>query len=254
MTGSPSLRAATPMAFEVDWRTRPGDRTVESRDHAGVGLGRDGLLCILLDGATRGRDSGDLARTLAREMVDGFVASDEAVTAHGLTDRLRGLHRELAPRWPQATASYLVVHLDPAGSGLVLAAGDCLLGRPAPGGDLSWITRPDTLANALEHREIAHIAADPSRHRLTRSFRAREFMAPGVWPLEGERELVLATDGFWADLSPAEQAGFAEAPMAAGRNADDCSRLRVRVRGAEGAAKVGMTGDQGNLYLRTAGA
>lgn len=58
----------------------------------------------------------------------------------------------------------------------------------------------------------------------------REFMAPDVVALNGGREIIVATDGFWADLSAEDQNRFLEGQSipipAAG---DDCSALWLRV-------------------------
>ena len=57
----------------------------------------------------------------------------------------------------------------------------------------------------------------------------REFMAPDVVALHGEREIVVATDGFWADLSAEDQIRFLEGqsiPMPA--DGDDRGALWLR--------------------------
>src|SRR5687767_11989748 len=88
---------ATGMPFDISWRTQPGSRTGDNRDCAGVGLRGDEALCIVADGSTRGRGSGELARDLARGLIDRFVAGALEPTGPGLIGGLRALHGELTP-------------------------------------------------------------------------------------------------------------------------------------------------------------
>lgn len=241
------------MGFEVAWRTQAGKRTADNRDCAGVGIRGDAALCIVLDGSSRGPDSGALARDIANGLIDWFVDLDTSVTGEAIEGRLRQLHRTLSARWRRASASYGLIHLDQTGAGVAMQAGDCLLGRMGEGG-ATWLSRPDTLANAFVELEVAAIAADPARHRLTRSFRVREFMPPSLLHLDHERDLILATDGFWADLAVADQVRFlaGEAIQSYG-GADDRSALRIRINDqALGLART-PAGDAEGLYVRIAG-
>lgn len=162
------------MAGDLEWRSEQGGRTGGNRDCGGIGLRGDDILCIVLDGSTNGRDSGPFAREIARAVVDRFVDGHEAIDVEAITRWLRAIHGQLARRYPQASASYVLVHVDGSGAGLALHAGDCLLGRWDGEGEIEWLSRPDTLANALNEASIVTIASQPSRHRLTRSFRAKE--------------------------------------------------------------------------------
>ncbi|KAK0339973.1 hypothetical protein LTR94_032392, partial [Friedmanniomyces endolithicus] len=142
-------RPAAEMAWKLFWRSDAGGRTEDNRDACGVGLRKDGMVCLVLDGATRRRDSGPFAREIARDIVEWYVESDEAIDADAVISRLADLHSRLAPRYPQASASYVLVHLDGSGVGFALHVGDCLLGRSRGDGPIEWLSRPDTLANAL---------------------------------------------------------------------------------------------------------
>lgn len=241
------------MALELAWRTQAGRRTADNRDCAGVGIRGDEALCILLDGSSRGPDSGALARGIASGLVDWFVDAGPPMTSEAIDARLHELHGTLSLRWPRASASYAVVLLAGTGDGAAIHAGDCLVGRPA-GEGVAWLTRPDTLANAFKDLAIAAIAADPARHRLTRSFRAREFMPPSRVPIEGVQDLVLATDGFWADLSGAGQARFlAGDTLPRGDPDDDRSVLRARITASAAGSAPPVAGADGGLYVRIAG-
>lgn len=241
------------MAYDFAWRTQAGRRTVENRDCAGVGLRGEEALCIVLDGSTRARDSGLLARDIATGLIDWFVERGQPVTAEAIEGRLRELHQMLSSRWRRASASYGLIHLDARGSGVAMQAGDCLLGRMALGGAV-WLSRPDTLANAFGDLDIAAIVGDPARHRLTRSFRSREYMPPSSLVLDGERDLVLATDGYWADLPAGDQARFlAGEDLPRGDETDDRSILHIRIHAGTPARTPRLTGTEDGLYVRIAG-
>lgn len=208
-------------------------RTAENRDYAAIGVRGDEVLSIVLDGSTAGRDSGLLAQQIATDLIDGYVSSDDRMDAEDLLARLRDLHAALVPIYPQASASYLIALIREGEGVVTLHAGDCLIGRPGEKGLVEWLCRPHTLANALDDLTIAAIAAEPARHRLTRSFRAREFMRPETARLQLDQQLIVATDGFWADLSPEEQLSF----LGRGNSkqavaGDDCSALEILITGA----------------------
>lgn len=241
------------MGIEISWRSQAGKRTDDNRDCAGVGMRGDEALCIILDGSTTGPDSGALARRVARDMIDWFVATDEAVTAESLIVRLRAIHTGLSGHLPRASASYMIVHIRLPDALLALHAGDCLLGQLVGEEAIEWLCRPHTLANALgADVSIAAIAGQAARHRLTRSFRVREFLVPDVATLNAEGVIVVATDGFWADLSAGDQIRFLKGqsiPMPA--DGDDCSALWLRVIDAVPEILVrGAEAETDDFYVR----
>jgi serine/threonine protein phosphatase PrpC len=218
------------MGIDISWHSQAGKRTKDNRDCGGVGIRAGEALCIVLDGSTTAPNSGALAWQLVREMVDWYVVYDEAITTESLIARLRQSHGTLSRQYPQASASYMIVHIQSQVAILGLHAGDCLLGRRDGTDKIKWLNQPHTLANATELISVATIAGLPTRHRLTRSFRAREFTPPDAVTLKIEKELVVATDGFWAELNAQEQARFLggqSVPMPI--DGDDRSALRIRL-------------------------
>ncbi|WP_213286686.1 hypothetical protein [Bradyrhizobium sp. sGM-13] len=215
------------MAINVSWHSQTGTRTSDNRDCGGIGIRADEALCVVLDGSTTAPDSGILARQIIRDMVDWYVASDEEINSESLTVQLRQLHGTLSRLHPRASASYMIMHIQDDAL-LVMHAGDCLLGRRDKTDEIEWLSQPHTLANATGHVPVATIAGLTTRHRLTRSFRAREFLAPDAMELNFEKEFVVATDGFWAELGTQDQARFLEGQkIAMPVDGDDCSALRI---------------------------
>lgn len=241
------------MRAEFQWRTQKGTRTTDNRDCAGIGVNAQGSLMIVTDGSTAGKVSGELARALVKETVDWFAAAP-VVSAETLRDFLRELHRELAPGFPRGSTSYLIVILGEKDC-FAAYAGDCTLGIFDGKGALLWITAPHTLANAVNELPLADIAKSKTRHLLTSSFRSKEFIAPTIERIEvSNGRLVLATDGFWAELGPDQQTSFLDS----GRreqtgDQDDCSALLIRFSQLENMGEVHLVGGgPDTIYVRGA--
>ena len=223
------------MALQIRWHCRKGTRTADNRDHAGIGIRRDAVLAIVLDGSTSGSGSGDFAREIARRMVDWFATGTEAMTADALIAQLPTTHVSIAMDFRTDSASYALLHPEATGPALVLHAGDCLVGRREEDGRIAWLMQPHTLANPLLPVAIETVAKDPARHRLTRSFRSKRFIAPDLNSFElDDRPLLVATDGFWAELDAHQQVAFIEGLGAVvDQERDDCSVLSI-LRGKSG--------------------
>ncbi|WP_194392043.1 protein phosphatase 2C domain-containing protein [Bradyrhizobium sp. CCBAU 51765] len=244
------------MELLLNWRSQQGTKTDDNRDYGGAGVRADGVLCLVLDGSTSGPNSGELARQFVCEVVDWYVTTDEVISAQALTTQLRKVHATLSKRFSQDAASYVIVSLPENGPILVLHAGDCLLGHQAGERPPQWLVRPHTLANAFDDMPIAEIARSHARHRLTRSFRAREFMLPDVAEVQARQgsSVVAATDGFWAELNYEQQAMFMGGqglPTTGG--ADDRSALTIRMLVDEPGIKVSFNElPSNNFYLNGA--
>lgn len=215
------------MGLEFRWQSQAGSRTEDNRDYGAVGLRGDEALCVILDGATSGRSSGKLARQIAMEIIDWYVERKASPSPEAVIEQLRALHTKLSDTYPQGSASYMIILLQEAGDAVALYAGDCMLGRFQEE-KIVWLCQPHTLANALIDQPIADIAVSPSRHRVTRSFRRAEFMIPDVLSGIKVGHLVMATDGFWADCEPSDQARYLRGNVLDGAQpGDDRSILQV---------------------------
>ncbi|TIP11330.1 hypothetical protein [Mesorhizobium sp.] len=241
------------MTFEIEWHSQQGTRTANNRDHAGIGVRGDKLLAIVLDGSTRGPTSGQFAEKIARQMVNWFVASVDETTAETMAEQLRVAHAALAKDFQSVSASYALLYSEATRPVVVLHAGDCLVGR-ADNGQTTWLLQPHTLANALASVPIDILAREPSRHVLTRSFRSKHFMAPDLSFIElDDRPLLVATDGFWADIDADGQTAFVNGDrLPDGDEQDDRSVLSISRIKSDGGITV--AGDQAapNLYVRIA--
>ena len=163
-------------------------------------------------------------------------------------------HAVLAMDFRTDSASYVLVHFEATRPALVLHAGDCLIGLREEDRRIAWLMQPHTLANPLLPVTIASLAKDPARHRLTRSFRSKRFIAPDLNSFElDHRPLIFATDGFWADLEAHQQAAFIEGLVGAEeQDRDDCGALSILRSESGSAIEVIDVGVAPNLYVRGA--
>lgn len=243
------------VGVEISWRSVGGDGTDTNQDYCGIGLRGDTVLCIVLDGATAKPQSGELAQLIARDLVDWFTSAKIRVSANDIVNQLRQIHiiRTRGLRW--ASASYLVVLIEPKRPIEILYAGDCLIGRYRTHGAIEWLIKPHTLANAIRDLPLDEIIGSPLRNRLTRSFRATEFISPDISILQGEgtTPLVIATDGFWAGMHDDAQRHFLEgADMPPNGIVDDCSTLMIRRLASDKPALIRPSAAE-NLYLVRSG-
>lgn len=234
------------------WNSQKGTRTPGNQDFAGIGRCGDITLVMLADGASLRAQSGALAAALVRRVVDSFVAATGQTGPDDIVHWLRACHAALAPQFPRASASYVIACIDTNGAGFSLHAGDCLLGYVHGRYPVRWLLRPHTLANALEDLDLAALANEAGRHRLTRGFRARAFMTPALTLLEASGDaMLLASDGFWAEIDREGQsqmiAGQHVPPVA---RADDCSVLCLRPPSEGAECQIHTAGDGiDNLYV-----
>lgn len=239
------------MQVSVRWQSQSGNRTQGNRDYAGMGIADRSLLAVVADGSTTGKDSGELAQFLVHNLVDWFVGIDGVVGEREISGKLQIIHGSLSGKFQPSSASYMIVFIRPQHPCLVGYAGDCILGTLVDGGNVNWLTVPDTLANALSCIPIEELAKARSRHLLTRSFRSREFMPPAFQTFDIKSAgLLVATDGFWAELPSEDQLAFLSGrrPPSIGEH-DDRSVLDLSWSGLADTAmeQVDVIGD---IYLQ----
>lgn len=239
------------MGFTYHWRTEQGKRSNDNWDFCGIGLRSDISLSIVLDGSTSGANSGDFARKLATHLIDWFMAMTGPVTADAIIGQLREIHKALATGFRNESASYAIVLTERDQPFIVFHAGDCLVGKNGCDSPVLWQTKPHTLANAISDLPIDALAQSPLRNRLTRSFRTREFLEPELSSInsEGVETIVVATDGFWADLKPSDQNKFLKNKISQKKDdQDDCSALEIKVLPRHQDSQISSEKTQ-NIYI-----
>lgn len=242
------------MHIDAQWYSQQGNKTPDNRDHAGIGTRPGELLGIVADGSTTGKSNGQYACAIIRTLVDWFTGTMVEVTPDGLIQQLRVIQHDLIEDFPRGSASYVILYVAENQSILVLHAGDCLFGEVADKSEIQWRTEPHTLANALVEVPLPELAKLPARHRLIRSFRSRGFIAPGVTNIDLTADTLLAaTDGFWAELSPADQMSFLDGHRCESRRGyDDCSVLCMNITETTYAETTFSAEAAANFYVRSA--
>ncbi|OWK24661.1 hypothetical protein AJ87_20050 [Rhizobium yanglingense] len=241
------------MPFAIQWNSHQGTRTDDNRDHAAIAIRGDSVLVLVLDGSTTGPASGAFAREIAGRMLDWFM-NGAAVTAESLTGQLRATHAALAENFKGDSASYVILYAEPERPVFVSHAGDCIVGRPRSDGNIDWLSQPHTLANALSAVPHDVIAKEPSRHFLTRNFRSRSFMTPDFASIElDDRPLLVATDGFWAELDPIAKGAFLEGRFSTAEPERDDQSVLSLTRASTGSL-INITGvhDTESIQVRHA--
>lgn len=242
------------MIFRAQWLTSKGTITDDNRDYCAVALRGSEALYVVVDGSTQGDQSGALAETFVRALADRFIAEPLLGSADDILGFLAALCEDFKALYPAGRLSFLIV-LDLGGSSVyALHAGDCRLGRIDVDDGITWLSRVHTLANAVEDIGEEQLRAHVDRHVLARSFRPGRPCEVEVrqYSLMANDRLIIATDGYWADLDHPQKSGFIDksfVPTAPHR--DDVSCLLLS-RLPEGSDEEAFYQGAENFYLVTA--
>jgi len=185
-------------------------------------------LFVIMDGTLK-PGSGKLAQGLAQGVISAYqsrISQGAEDTSHDLVEQLLNviltdLHRQLFINLT-GTTSYLV-GVASQGQLTVAYEGDCSCGLAGSDGKIEWFTPPHCKANWKRDRSHRELAFDPARNVVTRSFRANRTPAPVFVRRSAPAgaRFIFATDGFWAELTEAQQAAALDAPSGDIANVDD---------------------------------
>lgn len=223
------------MRATVQCHTQTGTMTADNRDALAHVEQAHASLYMIADGSSSHPYSGELANALLAKLAEDFsllqlTGMDSEQTAKALLQIITDSHEALRDAYPRAACSYMVLCLltDAAFS---IHEGDCCLGLIEQNGSINWLSNVHCAANW--QGDLAHetIAQNLSRHQLTRCFSARRESNPEIkhWPITANQHWLLASDGFWAGLSPQEQLTFLRnGNLITPPTADDISCLSVQ--------------------------
>lgn len=222
------------MRATLQWHTQAGTITPDNRDASAHIDQAHASLYLIADGSSSHPCSGELAQALLAKLTLDFsllpaTELNPEQLAEALLQIIASSHRALRDAHPHAACSYLVLCLL-ADAAFSIHEGDCCLGLIEQSSKIDWLSSAHCAANWQGNLTHAEIAQAPSRHRLTRCFSARRASNPEInhWPLEPNQHWLLATDGFWAGLSPQEQQSFLrEGNLPAPPTDDDISCLSI---------------------------
>ena len=106
-------------------------------------------------------------------------------------------------RYPAAAMSFLILMITHTWSAIFFV-GDCRIGS-LNNTSINWLNSVHSAANALTQITDMSLRVSSTQHQLTRSFKARRFEFEKIevqeLDLKNVSTLILATDGFWSELS-----------------------------------------------------
>lgn len=208
------------------WLSISGSKTEDNRDFCGIRKSEKYNIYILADGSTNTQNSSNLAKELVNEITTNLNPQEDQ---EALISQLKDIHTKIRFKYTADTASFLLVIHFVNGKIISLHSGDCLLGT-IHDTTITWQTTPHTLANATSVKSHKELADDPQRNILTRTFNGRRFCRPEVnlHRILTSSSIIIATDGFWADLSEVEQLKVTEGKRVESKESDDISCLIIK--------------------------
>lgn len=200
-------------------RSITGQASRENNDYAGAIFDGDSGFFVVADGISR-RGSGQLAECFVIGMLaahstqvelGGYPAESRAVERL-LGSILADFHASLPA--DQTGAICYLIGLVAHGRLTVAYEGDCSCGIVTLAGAIEWITPPHCKANWRRDRSHCELAQDPARNSVTRCLKINRVPNPEFvcCALDTVERLVFVTDGFWADLTQAQQSSLLAAP------------------------------------------
>lgn len=216
------------MAWAAEWMTQKGDLTEDNRDYCGAAQRDNTALFVIADGSSQSAQSGELAAVFVQSLADRFLSQPYLASAEQVAAFINEFLLGLNGKYAAGRLSFLVL-LDFGGSEVfTLHAGDCRLGLNFNEETITWLNRPHTLTNAIDDIDDATLAQHENRHVLTRSLRSGRQceIELGQYTFNEDDCLLIATDGFWAELNGQQQREFrANRYVPSSSHCDDISCL-----------------------------
>jgi len=212
------------MQINFTWYSQSGSNTCDNRDFCGIKPCQEYNLYIIADGTTNSPNSGKFAKELVKNLFQSEIINP---TKDALIHCMRLIQKKLQLKYASESTSFLLVILYPNGQLITFHSGDCLIGKVNKNDQIDWLISPHTLANATRTKCHHDLAKDPDRNYLTRSFRGRRFIEPefNVHKISPSDQVLLASDGFWAGLSPKAQSELIQRKKIPANICDDISYL-----------------------------
>jgi len=204
--------------------SRKGTHRTENRDASGSTQNCGAYLYVIADGTSK-PGSGQLARALSHHLLECFSGAQPSVVScpdHALKRVLTSLdevHSNICPDFPFASTSYLVM-LVVGQTAISIHAGDCCLGYLETDQSMNWLSPPHCGPNWKGDLSHSFIASSPARKTLLHCMSHRRAHEPHIQSMQITQGTtwILATDGFWAELSAADQF-----KAIAGQTLENCS-------------------------------
>lgn len=191
--------------MRIDWFSQTGSERANNCDAGCYGVTAQTIALAIVD-AAESEKAQEFSRYWAETLVTAASTFDYSKDASRIFSELANTQSELRNKFLHAIASYalVVIHF-PTGEGVLLSAGDCLVGISADNtihlGGVDWLNSPHTADRQMSEMDETPSPASGIEHLLTRCINAKRFAPPDITSFsisEGQR-LILATDGYWRE-------------------------------------------------------
>ena len=204
--------------------SQQGTDRAENRDVSGSAHNAGAHLYVIADGTAK-PGSAELAQALSDHLLGcfsnaaPFIATSPDSALELVLASLKQVQSNLCPDFPFASTSYLAL-LVLGQTAITIHAGDCCQGYLDNDQRMSWLNTPHCGPNWQGDLSHTFIASSPARKRLFNCMSYRRPHEPAVQFIQvtPDTTWILATDGFWAELTVEHQL-----QAIAGRSLEGCS-------------------------------
>lgn len=191
--------------------SQQGTDRAENRDVSGSAHNAGAHLYVIADGTAK-PGSGELAQALSDHLLDCFSNAAPSIATcpdSALELALASLgrvHSNLCADVPFASTSYLAL-LVLGQTAISIHAGDCCLGYLDNDQRMTWLNSPHCGPNWQGNLSHTFIASSPARKRMFNCMSYRRPHEPAIQFMQviPGTTWILATDGFWAELTAENQ-------------------------------------------------
>jgi serine/threonine protein phosphatase PrpC len=221
--------------------TSQGSQSKENWDHILISSRKSETLIMLLDGATTSPNGGQFVKVLASIVEQKFQDADiEELEFKNIKETilriLKDAQQQLRFEFISDFSSY-AIGIIKENIAIIFHAGDCMVEIYSKNGFksafLNWSKRIHCYSNHLTSLNMEELKRCPNRHTLTKRFTSRRFTAPdiSVFGLKYGQQLVLSTDGFWAEVDEKTQRQLLHdsSSSTASLSSDDASFIAIKI-------------------------
>jgi serine/threonine protein phosphatase PrpC len=187
----------------------------------------DGVLVSLVDIATAVPfEDCEFVSNLNKEITQS-ISQESLNDKNVFLSQLRQIVEQLKKVYRKGCASFIIVYIPYNGEQVWgLTVGDARLGL-LTNQCVEWVTPVHTGANPLGEIFTEQMKSLPERNLLTRSLNMRKVFIPDVFEIDilAGMSLIIASDGFWAELPAATQSTFFR--DGSQTTDDDCSAIII---------------------------
>ena len=207
--------------------SQQGENNASNGDYTSVFDFDEGVLILLVDIATASPlDEAEFISSL-RKLVQQLVSTETMRSPDLFLGTFQQIVAELKMTFKIGCASLITAYVSKTSTSVWgYNIGDARVGKLVQD-NITWLTNVHTGANPLGEFFTEEMKSRPQRHLLTRSLNMQRPFNPDYFEIDvsDKDSLVIASDGFWAELSAHQQHLLLSQRKVATN--DDCSFLKI---------------------------